>query len=83
VTHAARLVAVLEEAKRVRRLQRGVDFGIAAILQGAFTREEAERLTHALREACAELCPGKEETFDLIYVPRLRRAISAAFPTER
>lgn len=71
--------AISEEARRVRRLQLCVDVAIAAILQGAFTRDQSEHLVFALRDLCGELCPGKEETFALLLAPRLYRAITEAF----
>jgi hypothetical protein len=67
------------EEKRVRFLQRLVDFTLALIAQSDISLEEAQRLVHAVRNRAYAAFPEKQETFELIYTPRFRRLIAAKF----
>ncbi len=70
---------IREENRKVRYLRFLVDFSILAILQGGLSPNQAlDAMKQARRAACG-LFPGKEETFDLIYGPRFRRAIRERF----
>jgi hypothetical protein len=71
--------AVQEENRRLRYLQFLVDLALLEIRSGRFTRPQAERVAANLRTQALQLFPGKDEAFDLIYRPRLRRAITEAF----
>ena len=66
---------ILEEQKRINRLRFLVDFTINVILQGNLPLERAQRLVEGLKSHAVNLFPGKEDTFELIYRPRLNRAI--------
>ena len=66
---------ILEEQKKINRLRFLVDFTISVILQGNLPLERAQRLVEGLKKHAVTLFPGKEDTFELIYRPRLNRAI--------
>lgn len=66
---------ILDEQKRINRLRFLVDFTINVILQGNLPLERAQRLVEGLKSHAVALFPGKEDTFELIYRPRLNRAI--------
>jgi hypothetical protein len=42
------------------------------------TLSEADMMIRGLRKVALNLFPGKEQAFDLIYMPRFRRAIREA-----
>lgn len=72
-----------EEAVRARKLQRAVDVSLALIDQSAgLTIGETIDLVLGVRRIALELFPGSGETFDLLYRPRLMRAISERFGIE-
>lgn len=66
---------ILDEQKKINRLRFLVDFTINVILQGNLPLERAQRLVEGLKSHAVTLFPGKEDTFELIYRPRLNRAI--------
>jgi hypothetical protein len=68
-----------EEDRRLRILRRAVDYSLWIIAQKELTLVEAQRLAEGVKEYALRLFPGKEQTFDLIYAPRFRRAISERF----
>ena len=68
-----------EEEKWLRFLRRLVDFSFAHIAQSPMPPEEAQRIVQAARRKAAELFPGKEDTFELIYTPRFRRLIAEKY----
>lgn len=62
----------------VRRL---VDLSLQVICTDPdLTETGAFQLVQNARDRVVELFPGKESTFDLIYLPRFHRAISERFP---
>lgn len=64
-----------------RLLAKAVDGALAAIAQSrVMEREEALALARRVRRLAERLFPDKMETFDLIYRPRLERAIRERFP---
>ena len=69
----------IEEEKRIRRLQRLVDFSLAFIAQSCLSLEEARRVVEGVRRQAYNLFPDKQETFELIYTPRFRRLIAEKF----
>jgi hypothetical protein len=71
--------AFTDEDRRVRRLARTVDLGIFYIKTGPVSRNQAEKLVERIRIRAGEWFPDKEDAFDLIYLPRLRRAITERF----
>jgi hypothetical protein len=71
---------VREESRRVRALARAADLTGYLILQEETSYEDCLRLLEALRRFALGCFPGKEETFDLIYKPRIERLIQERFP---
>jgi hypothetical protein len=70
----------IEEEKRVRQLQRVVDFACVVLLQQDMAIEDAQKLVGGVKEMALRLFPDKEETFDLIYGARFRRILMEKFP---
>jgi len=68
-----------EEERRLRRLRFTVGLTMSVISQGNLSLEEASRLVAATRDLALRLFPGKEEAFDLIYLPRLRRLLQEKY----
>lgn len=73
--------AALElEDKMVRRLRFLVDLTFATLVQDQdLTLEDAWQHVIALKGAAVAMFPGKEETFDLIYLPRFSRLLAERF----
>ena len=72
----------LEEEKRVRQLQRVVDFTCCVLRQQSMSFEEAQRLIGGVKKMALRLFPDKEHTFDLIYGSRFRRILMERFPLQ-
>lgn len=74
---------IAHEAIRYRRLQRAVDVALAFIHQSndLTLGDTIEIVLHA-RSIALELFPGSEQKFDLLYRPRLLRAINERFGIE-
>lgn len=70
---------IREEDRKIRRLQWVVRFAMAYIAQASVTLEECHRVVAGVKRYATELFPGKEEVFDLIYLPRFRRIIVEKF----
>ncbi|MBI5166267.1 MAG: hypothetical protein HY998_00815 [candidate division NC10 bacterium] len=68
-----------EEERRLRRLRFTVGLTMSVISQGNLSLEEASQLVAATRDLALRLFPGKEEAFDLIYLPRLRRLLQEKY----
>ena len=64
---------ILEEGKKVRRLQVPVDLALNVIRQTEIRVEEASQLAASVRRKAITLFPDKGETYDLIYAPRFQR----------
>lgn len=73
--------AALElEDKMLRRLRFLVDLTFATLAQDQdLTLEQAWQHVIALKGAAVAMFPGKEETFDLIYLPRFSRLLAERF----
>jgi hypothetical protein len=71
--------AALEEDRKIRYLQRLVDFALATIAQTELSFDETERLVEAVRKQAVRLFPDKGDTFEMIYTPRFRRLISERY----
>jgi hypothetical protein len=56
-----------------------VDLALQEIRSGAFSLPQAWQVVENLRSQAVMLFPGKETAFDLIYRPRLQRAITETF----
>jgi len=76
---AARRQAIREENRKLRYLRFMVDLVLQEIRCGSFTLSEARQAAENLRRQTLLLFPGKETAFDLIYRPRLQRAITETF----
>jgi hypothetical protein len=64
---------ILEENRRVRRLQVVVDLVTSVLWQSDVPVEEAAELVANTRRFALNLFPDKGPTYDLIYAPRFRR----------
>jgi len=62
-----------EEERRVRTLRFLVDFSLAYLAQTKLSLEEAQ--VAGVKKQALHLFPEKEETFDLIYLPRFQRLL--------
>jgi hypothetical protein len=64
-----------EENRRLRTLRLLVDFALAYLAQTNLPLEEAQAVVKGVKRQTLLLFPDKEETFDLIYLPRFRRLL--------
>jgi hypothetical protein len=64
-----------EENRRIRTLRLLVDFSLAYLAQTRLPLEEAQAVVEGVKKQALRLFPEKEETFDLIYLPRFRRLL--------
>ena len=67
--------AMEEENRRIRSLRLLVDFSLAYLAQTNLPLEEAQAVVEGVKKQALRLFPDKEETFDLIYLPRFRRLL--------
>jgi hypothetical protein len=75
-----RAALIAHEDKMIRRLRFLVDLTFATIAQdGSLTLEEAWEHVRALKGAAVAMFPGKDATFDLIYLPRFSRLLKERF----
>ena len=70
---------ILEENRKVRRLQVVVDLVMNVIGQSDLSVEEALELVASTRQFALQLFPDKASTYDLIYQPRFRRLLAERF----
>jgi hypothetical protein len=70
---------LLKEERKLRRLRLIVDFAMTFIATQNITHDEAIRVVEAVKRQALMLFPDKEETFDLIYLPRFRRLLNERF----
>ena len=70
---------ILEENRKVRRLQRVVDLVMSVLYKSDIPVEEASALVAATRQFALRLFPDKERTYDLIYKPRFRRLMAEKY----
>ncbi len=64
-----------EEERRVKTLRFLVDFSLAYLAQTKLSLEEAQAVVAGVKKQALHLFPEKEETFDLIYLPRFHRLL--------
>ena len=64
-----------EEKRRIRTLRLLVDFSLAYLAQTKLPLEEAQAVVAGVKKQALLLFPEKEETFDLIYLPRFQRLL--------
>ncbi len=75
-----RAAELLNEHKMIRRLRILVDLTTALIAQDdSLTLEQGWAHVQALKAATVAMFPGKEEVFDLIYLPRFSRLLAERF----
>jgi hypothetical protein len=68
------------EDKMIRRLRFLVNLTFATIAQDdSLTLEQAWEHVLALKGAAVAMFPGKEATFDLIYMPRFSRLLAERY----
>ena len=67
--------ALAAEERRLRRLRRAMDVTAALLWRVDLTFEEAQDVIGHAKHTALQLCPDKEETFDLIYGSRFRRIL--------
>ena len=68
------------ENKLLRRLRFLVDLVFATIAQdNTMTLDDAWDHVRGLKNAAVTVFPGKDETFDLIYLPRFTRLLAEKF----
>ena len=77
---SAEVAEELEESRKIRRLQWMIGMVLSAIYQDPnLTVEQASELVANARHAALGMFPGKELAFDLLYKPRLQRAMRDRF----
>ena len=75
-----RKAKIEDENKQIRRLRFLVDLTFATIAQDYdMTLDQAWEHVLALKGAAVAMFPGKEETFDLLYLPRFSRLLQERF----
>jgi len=75
-----RAAQIAHENKMIRRLRFLVELTFATIAQdNHMTLEQGWEHVLALKGAAVAMFPGKEETFDLIYLPRFSRLLAERF----
>lgn len=67
---------VVDEQLRMGRLKRVVDVTAYWLEQGSFNHEEALSIIEHARGEILQLCPGKEEVFELVIRPRFLRVLN-------
>jgi hypothetical protein len=70
---------ILEENRKVRRLQFVVDLVLGVLHQSDMPVEEAAELVAATRQFALNLFPDKGPTYDLIYQPKFRRLLAEKY----
>ena len=66
---------VEDENRRVRTLRLLVDFSLTYLAQTKMDLEEAQAVVRGVKKQALRLFPDKEETFNLIYLPRFQRLL--------
>ena len=70
---------ILEENRRVRRLQFVVGLVLSVLAQSDMPVEEAAELVAAARRFALNLFPDKGHTYDLIYQPKFQRLMAEKY----
>jgi len=75
-----RTALIEHENKMIRRLRFLVELTFATIAQDdSMTLEQAWEHVRALKSAAVTMFPGKDDTFDLVYLPRFSRLLAEIF----
>ena len=70
---------ILEENRKVRRLQIVVNLVLNLLAQSDIPIEEAAELVAQTRQFALNLFPDKEHTYDLIYQPKFKRLLAEKY----
>ncbi|MCX8022144.1 MAG: hypothetical protein N2745_05160 [Syntrophorhabdaceae bacterium] len=70
---------LMEEERKIRRLRFTVDFALRYIKTQNITYEEAMMIVEGVKKHALRSFPDKEEAFEIIYMPRFRRALNEKF----
>ena len=80
MTDDERSARIAHENKLIRRLRFLVELTFATIAQDeSLTLEQAWEHVDALKAAAVAMFPGKDDTFDLLYLPRFSRLLNERF----
>ncbi len=74
----ADLDRIKEENRNIRLLRISSDLVIQMFMTRPISSGEADAMIRGVRKLALRLFPGKETVFDLIYLPRFRRALEEA-----
>ncbi len=77
--HKPTELEILEESKKVRRLQFMINLVMNVISEGNLPVEEASELVASTKRAALNLFPDKELAYDLIYKPKLQRLMMEVY----
>jgi len=70
---------ILEENRKVRRLQIVVELVLNLVAQTDIPIEEASELVAHTRRYALNLFPDKAQTYDLIYQPKFKRLMAEKY----
>jgi len=70
---------ILEAERQQRRLLFVVDFALEFIRTQDIPHDHAMHIVEGVRKQALKLFPGKDETFDIIYAPRFKRALNEKY----
>jgi hypothetical protein len=70
---------ILEENRKVRRLQIAVDLALTLVAQSDIPVEEASELVAQTRRFALDLFPDKAQVYDIIYQPKFRRLLAEKY----
>jgi hypothetical protein len=70
---------ILEENRKVRRLQIVVSLVLNLVAQSDIPVEEASELVARTRQFALELFPDKEFAYDIIYQPKFKRLMAEKY----
>jgi shikimate 5-dehydrogenase len=70
---------ILEENRKVRRLQIAVDLVLNLVAQSDIPVEEASELVAQTRRFALDLFPDKAQVYDIIYQPKFKRLMAEKY----
>jgi uncharacterized protein YehS (DUF1456 family) len=70
---------ILEENRKVRRLQIAVDLVLNLVAQSDIPVEEASELVAQTRRLALNLFPDKAQVYDIIYQPKFKRLLAEKY----
>jgi hypothetical protein len=70
---------LFREEEQIRQLRIIVDYAESMLLRSELTHRECLKIVESTKDTVLRLFPGKEDVFNLIYVPRFSRVISERF----